>query len=119
MGPEPTRRKKASFGTLMLSAMFGASSPHLQVPLPKSRYRKPRQQKWWSMSLLSLPVMKLLKSENSKIDEARIADLERRVEHKKKLAREHLEAGRDGKANKMANRARANEREIKIIERRA
>jgi len=68
--------------------------------------------------MLSLPVMKMLKSENKKIDEARIASLENRVEHKKKLARAHLEAGREGKANKMANRARANEREITLIKER-
>jgi len=106
MGPEPEEKKRTLFGGYPLC-----------VPPPKSRYRKPRQTKWWAMSLLSIPVMKMLESENKTIDEAKIADLERSVEHKKKLAREHLAAGREGKANKMANRARANEREIAKLKR--
>lgn len=108
--------KKQLKGKRLAKGEYAAEMWRLQQANQK-RGKKPRQQKWWSMSMLSLPVMRLLESENKAIDKARIADLERSVEHKKKLARAHLEAGREGKANKMANRARANDREIAKLKR--
>lgn len=79
--------------------------------------KKLKQPKWWQLPHVSLPVLQAIPAHNKKISEARIVDLEKRVEHKKKLAREHLAAGRDGKAEKMANRARAIDREIAKIKR--
>ncbi len=75
--------------------------------------KKPRQTKWWHLPTVAIPLLQSIPALNKKIDEARINDLEKRVEHKKKLARAHMDAGRFGKANKMANCAKANEREIR------
>jgi len=79
--------------------------------------KKPRQPKWWQLPHVPLPVLRAIPAHNKKINEAKIVELERSVEHKKKLAREYLAAGREGKANKMANRARANDREIAKLKR--
>jgi len=83
-----------------------------------ARRRKPKQLKWWQLPSVTLAVLQAIPGHNKKINKARIANLQKRVLRKERLASDHKLAGRLGKANKMASRAEANEREIRSIERR-
>ncbi len=107
---KPKNRKETiALHATLLNSFFGLSADK------GKRIKKVRKIKSWQLPNISLPGLRAVSRHNKRIDERRIADLERRLEGRDRCAEEHANAGRPGKAIKMLFRKKGVLRELRRL----